>query len=523
MDFRILGPLEVRNGDHTVALGGDKQRALLAILLLHANETVPAERLIDDLWGARPPPTALKTLQAYISRLRKTLDDHESASSNGALVTRGHGYLLRVEAGQLDVDRFRGLVEDGRQALAAGEPAQAARILRAGLALWRGPPLADLTYETFAQGAIAQLEELRLSALEERVDADLELGRHDQLVGELAALVGQNPLRERLRGQLMLALYRCGRQAEALESYQQFRRGIAEELGLDPGPRLQQLETAILARDPTLERRVTDPSPANGVAAGPSQRTPWRERRGLGLALGGLAVVLVAAVVTALASGGSRAARTSTIAANSVGAISAGGAITAVVPVGSSPSGVAAGAGSVWVANYNDSTVSRIDPVTHAVQQKIQVDSTPIAVGVGSVWVTNTFSGTVSRIDPDVNRVVQKITVGNGPSGVAVGDGSVWVTNSSDGTLSRIDPVSGVVVKTISLGGATDVAAGMGAVWVSEAPDGRVLRIDPQTDQVTEQSMSAPGPARSRWEAARCGSLTVSTGPSRGSTRKQTM
>src|ERR1700674_5033552 len=159
MDFRILGPLEVRDGDRTVGLGGDKQRALLAVLLLHANEVVSADRLIDDLWGETPPPSAAKTLQVHVSRLRKTLAD---SGAEGVLLTRGHGYLILVEPGQLDVDRFRRLLEEGRHALAGGEPELATTILRQGLALWRGPPLADFTYESFAQAAIAQLEELRL-------------------------------------------------------------------------------------------------------------------------------------------------------------------------------------------------------------------------------------------------------------------------------------------------------------------------------------------------------------------------
>jgi WD40 repeat protein/DNA-binding SARP family transcriptional activator len=256
MNFRILGPLEVGDGGRTVALGGDKQRALLAILLLHPNEVVSADQLIDDLWGERPPATAVKTLQAYVSRLRKALDGHgerASGSANGALVTRGRGYLLRVAAGELDVERFGGLVEEGRRALATGAPELAARILREGLALWRGPPLADFAYEAFAQAPIAQLEELRLGAIEERVEADLALGRHEQMVGELAALVEQNPLRERLRAHLMLALYRCGRQAEALEVYQEFRQGLSRELGLEPSNALQLLERAILMHDTALE------------------------------------------------------------------------------------------------------------------------------------------------------------------------------------------------------------------------------------------------------------------------------
>ena len=343
MDYRVLGPLEVRDGDRSLGLGGDKQRALLAILLLHANEVVSADRLIDDLWGEQSPPTALRTLQAYISRLRKTLDDNggpSSASPNGVLVTRGHGYLLRVEPGELDLDRFRSLVEEGRQALAAGEPDQAARILREGLALWRGPPLADLSYEAFATPAIAQLEELHLGAVEERVDADLALGRHRDLVGELAALVERNPLRERLRAQLMLALYRCGRQAEALEVYQEFRRALSEELGLDPGPGLQQLEAAILNRDPSLEAQQDGRVPADKATRRPAPVRATLARRRSRLAVGGLAVIAIAVGAGALVTSGGGSAPSSVIAADSVGAISpARGAIAAVVPVGSSPSG----------------------------------------------------------------------------------------------------------------------------------------------------------------------------------------
>ena len=506
MDYRILGPLEVCDGDRTVELGGDKQRALLAVLLLHTGEVVSADRLIDDLWGERPPPAALKALQAHVSRLRKALDtnaaleagrDLSAVASKAVLVTRGHGYLLRVEPGELDLDCFREVVEEGRQALAAGDPREAARVLRLGLALWRGPPLADFTYEAFAQAAIAQLEELHLEAVEERVEADLALGRHDQLVGELTAVVERNPLRERLRAQLMLALYRCGRQAEALEVYQEFRRGLSEQLGLEPGPSLQQLELAILNSDPALDLADARRAPDDLSPGRPAGRRATLERRRVGLAVGGLLVIALAVAGVVVATGGG-AAPVSVIAADSVGAISpARGAISAVVPVGSSPSRMAAGEGAVWVTNYNDNTVSRIDPATHAVVQTIAVGSTPsgIAVGAGAVWVANNFGGTVSRIDPAVDRVVQTIPVGNGPSGVAVGDRSVWVTNSSDGTLSRIDAVSGEVGETIVLGGgATDVAAGLGAVWVSDEAGGRVLRVDPTTNQVSATVNVGAGP-----------------------------
>jgi YVTN family beta-propeller protein len=503
MDFGILGSLEVCDRDRTVRLGGDKQRALLAILLLHANEVVSADRLIDDLWGARPPPAALKALQAHISRLRKALDttgvalpddngNRTPGGSDGPLTTQGHGYVLRVERGELDLDRFRAAVEEGRDALSSGDAAKAAAVLRDGLALWRGPPLADFAYEAFAQAAIAQLEDLHLSALEERVDADLALGRQRDLVGELTSIVQQNPLRERVRAQLMLALYRSDRQAEALQVYQEFRRALSEQLGLDPSPGLQQLEVALLNRDASLQA-----PPASGPPVlPPGGQRPQPRRRWL--AVGTATLIALAAIAVAVAaSTGGASARLTAIAAGSVGAISpARDAITAVVPLGSSPSDVAAGAGSVWVANYNANSVSRIDPVTHAVEQTIAVESTPsaIAVGDGAVWVADNFSGTVSKIDPAADRVVQTIPVGNGPSGIAVSAGAVWVTNSNDGTLTKLDPDSGAVLKTITLGGATDLAVGLGAIWVSDAANGRILRVDPHTDQVSDEINVGTGP-----------------------------
>src|ERR1700730_11774907 len=226
MDYRILGPLEVREGSRLLALGGDRQRALLAILLLHANATVSADELIDALWDECPPRSASNALRVHISRLRKAFEngaERSTVPSDGVLSTHGHAYMLHVESGELDVDRFRDLVELGRKALAENDAAEAATLLRSALALWRGPPLAAFRYEPFAQAAITRLEEMRLAALEERIEADIALGRHAELVAELAELVEQNPLRERLRAQLMLVLYRCRRQAEALDVYQEFR------------------------------------------------------------------------------------------------------------------------------------------------------------------------------------------------------------------------------------------------------------------------------------------------------------
>ena len=247
MNFRILGPLEVYGGNGAVALGGSKPRTVMAVLLLHANEPVSADRLAEALWGEEAAVGAVRTVQVHVSRLRKALGDPE------ILTTTPAGYCLRVEAGELDAERFATLVEEGRRALAAGRPDAAGGVLREALALWRGPALADLAFEPFAPAEIARLEEQRLAALEARLDADLAAGRHADVVGELRQLVAAEPARERLAGQLMLALYRCGRQTEALAAYADARHTLVDAIGAEPGPELRRLHEAILQQDAALE------------------------------------------------------------------------------------------------------------------------------------------------------------------------------------------------------------------------------------------------------------------------------
>jgi DNA-binding SARP family transcriptional activator/tetratricopeptide (TPR) repeat protein len=259
MEFRILGPLEVYDAGKQVPVGRAKQRALLAVLLLQANRVVARDRLIDALWDDEPPETARKAVQVYISQLRKLL-------GAGVLMTRSPGYVLRVEPGMLDLERFEGLCRETRDA----DPEVAADKLREALSLFRGPPLADLAGERFAQGEIARLEELRLTALEERIDAELRLGLHAELAGELEALVAEQPARERLCRQRMLALYRCGRQADALDAYQAARNALVEELGIEPGKELRELHQAILRQDPALDVEV----PATLEVAS-EQRSPF--------------------------------------------------------------------------------------------------------------------------------------------------------------------------------------------------------------------------------------------------------
>jgi DNA-binding SARP family transcriptional activator len=255
VDFRILGSLEVERDGTLLPLRSPKDRAVLAILLLHAGRVVSTDALVGALWGDEPPPTAGKSLQNSISQLRKLL-------GSDLLATRPPGYVLPIEPEQLDLGRFERLVEEARGA----EPAIRSEKLREALALWRGPPLAEFTYESFAQLEIARLEELRLATLEQRVDADLELGKHAELVGEVEALVSEHPLRERLRGQLMLALYRSGRQAEALQVYQSCRRALLEALGIDPSPVLQQLHGSILRQESGLEMALANATPEDHSA-----------------------------------------------------------------------------------------------------------------------------------------------------------------------------------------------------------------------------------------------------------------
>ena len=263
MEYRVLGPLEALGSEGPLPLGGAKQRALLTLLVLNANRVVSRERLIDELWGDDPPETAVTSLQVYVSRLRKLLPE-------GSLVTRPPGYVLEAEPESVDVLRFDRLSKEGRAALAGGDPTTAARVIREALELWRGPALAEFANEPFAQIEGGRLEDMRIALLEERIDADLALGRHAELIGELDALIASNPHRERLREQLMLALYRSGRQIEALEVYRNVRATL-DEIGIEPGASLQNLERQILNHDAAIDAPAL-PVPVGEVASVPAER-----------------------------------------------------------------------------------------------------------------------------------------------------------------------------------------------------------------------------------------------------------
>jgi DNA-binding SARP family transcriptional activator len=271
-ELGILGPLQVVvDGHRPVALGGLRQRALLAILVLHANEIVSTDRLVDQLWGEHPPAQGRHTIQVFVSRLR-----HVLGSAGDRLVTRQPGYLLELGADELDSNSYEQLYGRARAALAGGDPARAVGLLRAGEALWRGSPLTDFTYESFAQATIARLDELHASSREELIEAGLALGAHADVVPDLEAFIREEPLRERPRRQLMLALYRCGRHADALDAFQQARYTLVEELGLEPSAELRELEQAILRQDPSIAGPL---SPTLSLGAAPGA-PPAREDSG---------------------------------------------------------------------------------------------------------------------------------------------------------------------------------------------------------------------------------------------------
>jgi YVTN family beta-propeller protein len=522
MDFRVLGPLEVAEDGRTVPLGGAGQRTLLAALLVHANETVSVSRLTDALWAGRPPETATKIVQLYVSQLRKAIGAER-------LLTRPGGYLLELGPGELDAARFERLVEEARLA----EPAAAAGLLREALGLWNGRAFADLDDAPLVREEAARLEELRVSVLEERIEADLALGRQASLIAELSSLVREHPLRERLHGQLMLALYRSGRQAEALEAYRRARAAFVDELGLEPSPLLQRLEQAILQHDAELA--------APPIVEERSSAHARRPRAALGkpvLAAG--AVLLAAAVAAAVVELTRGGAALTPVAPNSAAEIDPrSNRVVRSVPVGATPTSVAIGLGAVWVLNSNENTLSRIDPAAKDAPSRTiggVVKPTGVAAGHGGVWVT-TQSHRVSVVDPESDAVAQVLALPSAirehllmvgsdlPSAVAAGKTGVWATSlgyvsriagrprdatitdriraprtvsccaavalgddlvwaTDDRGVSRLDPVTREA-RHISLPFfSTSLAAGYGAVWLANDTADTVWRVDAQTGQV---------------------------------------
>jgi YVTN family beta-propeller protein len=488
LEFRILGQVEVRDGQRVLELHGRRERELLAYFVLHANELVATDRLIDELWGTTPPTTVLAALHVYVSRLRKLLGQNGTT-----LITKKPGYLLEIDPEQIDLQRFEQLLADGRRTRMQGDPAGAAQILREALSLWHGPPLADLSEVDWARREIDRLEALRLGAVEERVEAELELGGHADLVPELEALVAKHPLRERLRGQLILALYRCGRHGEALQTYAEARRALAQELGLEPSAALRRLEQAILVQDPWLE--LPDTAQLDLSAARPQRRFTRRRVAGLGIA----ALLIAAGAAALLAYGGNAPKAAVSVAPNSVAVIDgATNKVVADVPLHARPGGIAAGPQAVWVTDFDDGTLVRVDPARARITHIIGVGPKPVVVaaGAGRVWIAN--SERLVAVDPRYDHVVaetplaQKIRgfsqadLGYGHSAaVATGGAGIWDAHTVS-ALSKIDPATGAVLSSTALEDApTSVAVGMDTVWVTASATSRLIGIDAATGSVS--------------------------------------
>jgi YVTN family beta-propeller protein len=471
VDVNILGPFDVRDREgRQIRLPAGRELSLLALLLIRRGEVVSTDRIVDVLWANRPPETAAKAVQGYVSHLRRVLDPGDGSD---LLVTRAPGYVLRAEAVVVDATRFEQLAGDGRRALEDGSPEEAVLLFDEGLALWRGPALAEFAYDDFAQAEIHRLGELRLAVTEDRVDALLRLGRHAELVGQLDSLVAAHPLRERLRGQWMLALYRGGRQAEALQAYRDGRRLLASELGLEPGPELQRLERAILAQDPALEAEAPVTRPAReGTPPHPPRATPRR------IAIAGalLAAALAAALLVVLRVTEDGSSGVAVTAPALVAIDPKTNRVVASIPVGSKPAAVAFADGSAWVGDAADGTVARIDAATRRTVKTIGIAAPAIdlATGDGSVWAATGGFGTIVRIDPTANTVVKRIELGApgnpvvpAASAVAEGNGHLWV-GTSDG-LAELDPGSGRILRRVDLGkaAAQQIALGRDTVWTS--------------------------------------------------------
>ena len=479
LQFQLLGPLEAYRDGVAIDLGPRKQRAVLALLLLNANRVVPTERLIDDLWGDAPPSSARAALQVYVAGLRKAL-----ANDGSVLRTRTPGYVLEVHPSALDVERFAELRAEAR---ASTDDQQRAALLHEALGLWREEPLAELRTEPFSAAAVAQLEELRLGTLEERLDADLAVGRHAMLVPELEALVAEHPYRERLRAQLMLALYQSGRQADALETYQAGRRALRDDLGLEPGTELRDLEAAILRHEERLAPRKGVPEPSHP-----------RRRRRAGAAAAVAAGLALATAAFVLARGDSSAV---VVPPNSVAVIDPeSNRVVDSVPVGLRPGPVAVGLGSLWVGNIDDKSVTRIDLRTHDLVKTISLAATPtaIAVGEGAVWVAHGLRGRITRIDPQFYATRSAAVTDNAiyfsGAGVTTLDGSVWAV-FGDSTLARIDPATlRTTESTLTDQGPAGIAAYNRSIWVSNGGDSTVQRFDPATlEQGAQETRSGVG------------------------------
>ncbi|HUR15406.1 MAG TPA: BTAD domain-containing putative transcriptional regulator [Mycobacteriales bacterium] len=538
---RVLGPVEVDvDGVPLAGLGPPKQRALLAALALSPGRLVPAEDLVAALWE-EPPESAGAVVQTYVSALRRLLEPDRRDQRWQVLLTRRPGYVLACEDDDVDALRFAGAVSAARAMRATGQLVDARTALVSALALWRGPALADVADTPVGQRVATAMNALRLDALEERVDLDLALGAGDALVPELERLVAAEPLRERLRGQLLVALYRAGRQADALRAYEDARRLLADELGVDPSARLQETFQAVLRQDPALDpvppepvepvvrQEPTaggdpEPAPVSATAHAPAAARPAR-RRLPALLAAGLTLLLLASFALVRLGG---TAEATVLRPGAVGLVDLeSGRVAEQVDLGERPSalvvhdgvlwaplprrgvlasteaeaprrvreatldpglgGAAAADDAIWVSQPDSRELIRVDVRSRRVAQRVPVGGRPDAVVAtrDAVWVANRLDDTVTRVSARSGRVLRTVAVGHDPVGVAAGKDALWVVGAGDASLTRVGLPSGSTVQRYRLTGTpSGVLLAHDAVWVADAAAGTVTRVDPTTGRV---------------------------------------
>ena len=458
LEIALLGPVEVRLGGELVSLAGERERALLAVLALRANESRPLDSLVNDLWGDDPPPTASKMIQIVVSHLRQKLAP--IGSTEAMLVTSGGGYQLRIEPDCVDALRFERIIRGADADRAAG--LDVGDTYGAALSLWRGDALADIRDAPFAGAASARLEEQRIHAFECWIDEQHQAGRHAETISEIRAMVVREPLRELLRAQLMLALYRSGRQAEALQTFVDFRRQLNDELGIEPGPELQALQNAILNHDASI-RAIGIPGKVSAGAGSSLEDESPREsqpivadagRRSVPALPAALAVVVVfvllASWAAASASGGAHQSASTlptVVAADSVAVVDTSTArVVADVPLGGAPSLLLTDSSSVWVGNIADHTLAQVDRGARTLVRTIGLPAAPTAMaeGDGILWIGNGFLGTLSRFVISFNQQTGPFYPAEPQTGLltlTTGPGVLWV-GLPDNNLIRVDPLS---------------------------------------------------------------------------------
>jgi YVTN family beta-propeller protein len=526
LELRMLGPLEAWRDGERLPLGGQRQRSVLACLLLGVGHDVSSDRIVDAVWGERPPSGVTTTLQTYVFHLRRALEPQRGRGSAArVLVTVPGGYRLESAAASVDARRFEELLVAGRTVLGS-DPAAAAAQLRDALSVWRGDVLSDLpSMQGVAAPAAARLSELRVDAAELWAEAELALGHQGALgaLGALDELVTQHPLREHLAALRMLALYREGRQSDALAAYGALRRRLDDELGIRPSPEIEVMHQRILCQDPALAttRAAAPAPPVLPTAAGPVSppaepddhavaaevaRPRGRSRRGglRGLSRAGWAAVVTVVALALTALVGStllvRRADLTLLPANSIGPVDDKGLRGDAVVLASAPTAMVSVGDAVWAIQGDTDSIVRIDRRTRAVTQTVAgIGRVPQALASAGedLWVAAFAEGALVRFNTTTSQVVGKIPVGIDPAAVAVGPSGVWVANSGENTVSRVDPATQQVVAVIAVGDGPDALALEGStLWVANGRSGTVSQLDTSTgERVAADIRVDAGPA----------------------------